>query len=121
MKRDLLWYRRHVIVAVSFAALVAFPQRGTLGQDGAGDGVIEASTNLSEALPASQWAQVESSVDRGLRWLANVQADDGRFPSGWRSRNRPLRRSPSWHSFPAVTCPTKVLMEKTFHGRLISF
>ena len=81
MKRDLLWYRRHVIVAVSFAALVAFPQRGTLGQDGAGDGVIEASTNLSEALPASQWAQVESSVDRGLRWLANVQADDGRFPS----------------------------------------
>ena len=43
--------------------------------------VIASATNLSSALPASQWARVESSVDRGLRWLASQQAEDGRFPS----------------------------------------
>lgn len=43
--------------------------------------VIVSSSNLSAALPASQWTRVESSVDRGLRWLSEQQADDGRFPS----------------------------------------
>ncbi|MGV3486174.1 MAG: prenyltransferase/squalene oxidase repeat-containing protein [Planctomycetaceae bacterium] len=43
--------------------------------------VIAASSNLSAALPASEWARVESSVDRGLHWLASQQAEDGRFPS----------------------------------------
>lgn len=45
------------------------------------DGVIASNTNLSAALPASDWARVETSVDRGLQWLASQQADDGRFPS----------------------------------------
>ena len=45
------------------------------------DGVIATSTNLSAALPASEWARVESSVDRGLQWLASQQAEDGSFPS----------------------------------------
>ncbi|WP_442505334.1 prenyltransferase/squalene oxidase repeat-containing protein [Novipirellula sp. SH528] len=50
------------------------------GQQDAGS-VIATNTNLSAALPASQWARVESSVDRGLKWLASQQAEDGRFPS----------------------------------------
>ena len=43
--------------------------------------VVATQTNLSSALPASQWARVETSVDRGLSWLASQQAEDGRFPS----------------------------------------
>lgn len=43
--------------------------------------LIETSTNLSAALPASEWARVETSVDRGLQWLASQQAEDGSFPS----------------------------------------
>lgn len=43
--------------------------------------VIATSTRLSAALPAGEWAKVESAVDRGLRWLAGQQAADGRFPS----------------------------------------
>ena len=45
------------------------------------DSIIAASTNLSAALPASDWARVETSVDRGLQWLASQQAEDGSFPS----------------------------------------
>jgi len=43
--------------------------------------VIATSTNLSAALPATEWGRVESSVDRGLQWLASQQTDDGSFPS----------------------------------------
>ncbi|KAA5539024.1 terpene cyclase/mutase family protein [Roseiconus nitratireducens] len=43
--------------------------------------MIATNTNLSAALPAGEWGRVESAVDRGLRWLANEQAEDGRFPS----------------------------------------
>lgn len=43
--------------------------------------VIAEKTNLSAALPASEWSRVESSVDRGLKWLASQQEEDGRFPS----------------------------------------
>ncbi|MEZ6088345.1 MAG: prenyltransferase/squalene oxidase repeat-containing protein [Pirellulaceae bacterium] len=43
--------------------------------------VIATSTNLSAALPASDWGRVETSIDQGLHWLASQQAEDGRFPS----------------------------------------
>ncbi|WDQ16289.1 prenyltransferase/squalene oxidase repeat-containing protein [Rhodopirellula sp. P2] len=55
---------------------VAFP---ATAQDAAS--VVATSANLSAALPASEWARVESSVDEGLKWLASQQAEDGRFPS----------------------------------------
>jgi hypothetical protein len=42
---------------------------------------IASNTNLSAALSATDWARVESSVDRGLQWLAIHQAEDGSFPS----------------------------------------
>jgi hypothetical protein len=37
--------------------------------------------SLAAVLPAAEWAQVESSVDRGLAWMAAQQRDDGSFPS----------------------------------------
>lgn len=43
--------------------------------------VIAKSSNLSTALSAADWNRVESSIDRGLEWLAGQQQDDGRFPS----------------------------------------
>ena len=43
--------------------------------------LFSGSSNLSSALPPGEWIRVESSVDRGLAWLASQQADDGRFPS----------------------------------------
>jgi hypothetical protein len=43
--------------------------------------LIGKSSNLSSALSTSDWAKVESSVDRGLEWLAGQQQADGRFPS----------------------------------------
>jgi hypothetical protein len=42
--------------------------------------LIAKSSNLSSALSAGDWAKVESSIDRGLEWLAGTQQDDGRFP-----------------------------------------
>ncbi|MEM6980469.1 MAG: prenyltransferase/squalene oxidase repeat-containing protein [Planctomycetota bacterium] len=42
---------------------------------------IADSSNLSAALPPDQWDQVQTSIDEGLAWLAQQQADDGRFPS----------------------------------------
>ena len=42
---------------------------------------IAKSSNLSSALAATDWARVESSIDRGLDWLAAQQEADGRFPS----------------------------------------
>jgi hypothetical protein len=41
---------------------------------------IAKSSNLSSALAAADWVRVETSVDRGLEWLALQQAEDGRFP-----------------------------------------
>jgi len=43
--------------------------------------LIAKSSNLSSALSAGDWARVETSIDRGLEWLAGQQQDDGRFPS----------------------------------------
>jgi len=43
--------------------------------------LIAKSSNLSAALPPSEWTRVETSIDRGLEWLASQQQDDGRFPS----------------------------------------
>jgi hypothetical protein len=36
---------------------------------------------LAEALSPEKWRQLESSVDRGLAWLATQQAPDGSFPT----------------------------------------
>lgn len=66
--------------ALFSAAVLCCSMGKCLGQDESSS-VIATSTNLSAALPASQWAQVETAVDRGLRWLASQQAEDGRFPS----------------------------------------
>ena len=71
------WFR---LAIVSMAwILVADPAEAQLPESEAT--VIASTTNLSEALPASQWARVESSVDRGLHWLSLRQAEDGSFPS----------------------------------------
>lgn len=43
--------------------------------------LIAESSNLSLALPPGEWSRVETAVDKGLEWLANQQAGDGRFPS----------------------------------------
>lgn len=45
------------------------------------ESLIAKSSNLSSALSARDWASVESSIDRGLEWLAGQQQEDGRFPS----------------------------------------
>lgn len=42
--------------------------------------VIAESSNLNAALPPGEWSRIEDSVDRGLKWLAAQQGDDGRFP-----------------------------------------
>ena len=42
---------------------------------------IAKSSNLSAALSPGEWTRVESSVDRGLAWLASQQEEDGRFPT----------------------------------------
>ncbi|MEM8666922.1 MAG: hypothetical protein AAGG48_05370 [Planctomycetota bacterium] len=62
-------------------ALLSVSTNSTLAQESNVGSVIATNTNLSAAIPASQWIRVESSVDRGLRWLADQQAADGRFPS----------------------------------------
>jgi hypothetical protein len=36
---------------------------------------------LADVLPPQKWRELESSVDRGLAWLASQQAPDGSFPS----------------------------------------
>jgi len=43
--------------------------------------LIARSSNLSAALSTGDWARVETSIDRGLEWLAGQQQEDGRFPS----------------------------------------
>lgn len=46
-----------------------------------GSSLIAESGSLYSALPAAEWGRVESSVDRGLAYLASTQEEDGRFPS----------------------------------------
>lgn len=46
-----------------------------------GQSVIAKASDLSAALPAAEWRKIESSVDRGLEWLAKHQQADGSFPS----------------------------------------
>jgi hypothetical protein len=43
--------------------------------------LIAKSSNLSSALSTGDWTRVETSIDRGLEWLAGQQQGDGRFPS----------------------------------------
>ena len=45
------------------------------------ESIIDPHTVLSSALPPGEWGRVESAVDRGLKWLADNQEMDGRFPS----------------------------------------
>ncbi|WP_286766380.1 MULTISPECIES: prenyltransferase/squalene oxidase repeat-containing protein [Rhodopirellula] len=71
--------RRFVALQTALAAVFACVAVPATAQDSAP--VIATSANLSAALPASEWARVESSVDDGLKWLASQQAEDGRFPS----------------------------------------
>ena len=42
--------------------------------------VIAQSSNLSSALSVKDWTRVETSIDRGLEWMAGQQLEDGRFP-----------------------------------------
>ncbi len=63
-----------VIVFLTSLCTIAFAEEPSKS-------VIAKSSNLSSALPAGDWARVELAVDRGLEWLAQQQADDGRFPS----------------------------------------
>ncbi|MCR9207738.1 MAG: terpene cyclase/mutase family protein [bacterium] len=71
--------RRPIALQTALTAVFACVAVPATAQDAAP--VIATSANLSAALPASEWARVESSVDDGLKWLASQQAEDGRFPS----------------------------------------
>lgn len=71
--------RRPIALQTALAVVFACVAVPATTQDAAP--VIATSANLSAALPASEWARVESSVDDGLKWLASQQAEDGRFPS----------------------------------------
>lgn len=71
--------RRPIALQTALAVVFACVAVPATAQDSAP--VIATSANLSAALPASEWARVESSVDDGLKWLASQQAEDGRFPS----------------------------------------
>jgi hypothetical protein len=66
---------------VLFLALALLAARASLIAQDRAQTVISASSNLSAALPAGEWARVEASVDRGLQWLADQQEQDGRFPA----------------------------------------
>jgi hypothetical protein len=70
--------RRALLVAAVFGVAFAVP-RGTFAQSDA-ETVIAESSNLSSALPPGEWSRIETSVDRGLKWLAGTQEKDGRFP-----------------------------------------
>lgn len=79
---DRLLSRILLCVAVFFSvgASVALPQEADTDAV-KNNSIIATDSNLSGALPPGEWSRVESSVDRGLRWLATQQADDGSFPS----------------------------------------
>ncbi len=51
---------------------------GTLSH---GTSAQEIERRASEQLSAAQWQQIDSSVERGLRWLAAQQQRDGSFPT----------------------------------------
>ena len=67
-------------ILLSMLVIVVSEQSVGVAQDDSVS-MIAASSNLSAALPPGEWARVESSVDKGLRWLSTQQAKDGRFPS----------------------------------------
>ena len=64
------------ILLASLGATAAMAQSAPVA-----DTIIATDSNLSAALPPGEWLRVETAVDRGLRWLSEQQADDGRFPS----------------------------------------
>lgn len=66
------------MASIAFVSGAAFPPAVVAQQ---APSVIAERTNLSGALPASEWTRVESAVDDGLRWLVSQQLEDGRFPS----------------------------------------
>jgi hypothetical protein len=61
-------------------AMLILSTGGVAAQDRV-EPLIAKSSNLSSALPPGEWSRVETSVDKGLQWLAAQQAEDGRFPS----------------------------------------
>lgn len=77
MNRPLKCYRRGVSVILACLTLTLLSGNAQEKQKP----LIAKSSNLSSALTAPDWAKVESSVDRGLEWLAGQQQADGRFPS----------------------------------------
>ena len=69
-----------IVVPVALLLAFIFPPPNLVFAQESGS-IVATATSLSAVLPAGEWARVEGSVDRGLRWLASQQADDGRFPS----------------------------------------
>lgn len=61
------------LLALPVASRAEMPEAARLEDPG--------SKPLAEVLPAAEWKQVESSVDRALVWLARKQAPDGSFPT----------------------------------------
>ena len=72
-------FKRHLFAA-SIVLLGLLINNTSVGQDST-ESVIAEHSELSAALPAGEWARVESAVDRGLSWLSQQQAEDGSFPS----------------------------------------
>lgn len=68
------------VVAVSITPVNLFSQ-DSVTESLESESIIATESNLSGALPPGEWSRVESAVDRGLRWLASSQAEDGSFPS----------------------------------------
>lgn len=60
---------------------VAFGDSDVLRAQETSGTIVATSSDLSLALPPGEWVRVEKSVDRGLEWLADAQAEDGSFPS----------------------------------------
>lgn len=73
-----------VLVLAGTAACSAADEQQTENSlpldDSASNSVVAEQGSLYSALPGSEWSRVETSVDRGLEYLAGVQEADGRFP-----------------------------------------
>ena len=78
-------FGRRPLNAIAWASLVGCLLFSVLAESAAAQEsqlpTIAATSDLSSALPATEWSRVEASVDIGLNWLAAQQAADGRFPS----------------------------------------
>ena len=70
----------NAFAAAKFCILLLLAS-STISAQTATEPLIAKSSNLSQALSPGEWSRVESSVDKGLTWLASQQAEDGRFPS----------------------------------------